>query len=146
MAAWASTGLKGLDEILCDLKKGDNVVLQVDNIEDYRHFVTPYMTQALKDKRNIIYMRFAQHKPIVEDQANVTVYKLDATSGFETFSRQVHTIISQEGREAYYIFDCLSDLLTAWATDMTWLHVPIFSSWIQSPILPYCGIIIRSKL
>ena len=118
MAAWASTGLKGLDEILCDLKKGDNVVLQVDSIEDYRHFVTPYMTQALKDKRNIIYMRFAQHKPLVENQANVTVYQLDAASGFETFSRQVHTIISQEGREAYYIFDCLSDLLTAWATDM----------------------------
>ncbi len=118
MAAWASTGLKGLDEILCDLKKGDNVVLQVDSIEDYRHFVTPYMTQALKDERNIIYMRFAQHKPLVENQANVTVYQLDAASGFETFSRQVHTIISQEGREAYYIFDCLSDLLTAWATDM----------------------------
>ena len=118
MAAWASTGLKGLDEILCDLKKGDNVVLQVDSIEDYRHFVTPYMTQALKDERNIIYMRFAQHKPLVENQANITVYQLDAASGFETFSRQVRTIISQEGREAYYIFDCLSDLLTAWATDM----------------------------
>ncbi|MHC4735232.1 MAG: PEP/pyruvate-binding domain-containing protein [Planctomycetota bacterium] len=118
MAAWASTGLKGLDDILCDLKKGDNVVLQVDSIEDYHHFVTPYMTQALKDKRNIIYMRFAQHKPIVENQPNVTVYQLDAASGFETFSRQVHTIISQEGREAYYMFDCLSDLLTAWATDM----------------------------
>lgn len=118
MAAWASTGLKGLDEILCDLKKGDNVVLQVDSIEDYRHFVTPYITQALKDERNIIYMRFAQHKPLVENQPNVTVYQLDAASGFETFSRQVHTIISQEGREAYYIFDCLSDLLTAWATDM----------------------------
>ena len=118
MAAWASTGLKGLDEILCDLKKGDNVVLQVDSIEDYRHFVTPYMTKALKDNRNIIYMRFAQHKPLVENQANVTVYQLDAASGFETFSRQVRTIISQEGREAYYIFDCLSDLLTAWATDM----------------------------
>ena len=27
MTAWASTGLKGLDKILCDLKKGDNVAL-----------------------------------------------------------------------------------------------------------------------
>jgi len=118
MAAWASTGLKGLDEILCGLKKGDNVVLQVNSIEDYRHFVTPYITKALQDDRNIIYMRFAQHKPLVEEQENVTVYQLDAASGFETFSRQVHTIISQEGTEAYYVFDCLSDLLTAWATDL----------------------------
>jgi len=29
MTAWASTGLKGLDKVLCDLKKGDNVVWQV---------------------------------------------------------------------------------------------------------------------
>ena len=43
MAEWASTGLKGLDEILCGLKKGDNLVWQVDNIEDYSHFVTPYI-------------------------------------------------------------------------------------------------------
>ncbi len=64
MAAWASTGLKGLDEILCGLKKGDNIVLQVNSIEDYRHFVTPYITKALQDDRNIIYMRFAQHKPV----------------------------------------------------------------------------------
>ena len=70
MAAWASTGLKGLDEILCDLKKGDNVVWQVDSIEDYGHFVMPYINKALEDKRNIVYMRFAQHKPLIENQPN----------------------------------------------------------------------------
>lgn len=36
MTAWASTGIEGLDGILCDLKKGDNIVWQVDSIEDYR--------------------------------------------------------------------------------------------------------------
>ena len=43
MTAWASTGLKSLDEIICDLKKGDNVVWQADSIEDYRHFVMPFI-------------------------------------------------------------------------------------------------------
>jgi hypothetical protein len=118
MAAWASTGLKGLDGILCDLKKGDNVVWQVDSIEDYSHFVTPYINKALEDKRNIVYMRFAQHAPLIENQPSVTVYQLDAKGGFESFSTQVHTIISQEGVETYYVFDCLSDLLSAWATDL----------------------------
>ncbi len=118
MTAWASTGLKGLDKILCDLKKGDNVVWQVDSIEDYSHFVTPYIKKALADKRNIVYMRFAQHKPLIENQPDVTVYQLDAKGGFESFSTQVHAIISQEGTEAYYVFDCLSDLLSAWATDL----------------------------
>jgi len=118
MTAWASTGLKGLDDIICDLKKGDNVVWQVDNIEDYSHFVRPYIRKALEDKRNIVYMRFAQHRPLIENLPGVTVYQLDAKGGFESFSTQVHAIISQEGTEAYYVFDCLSDLLSAWATDL----------------------------
>ncbi|MBN1806592.1 MAG: PEP/pyruvate-binding domain-containing protein [Sedimentisphaerales bacterium] len=118
MTAWASTGLKGLDEILCDLKKGDNVVWQVDCIEDYSRFVAPYVKKALEDKRNVVYMRFAQHRPLIENQPDVTVYHLDANGGFESFSTHVHAIISQEGTEAYYVFDCLSDLLAAWATDL----------------------------
>ena len=118
MTAWASTGLKGLDAALCDLKKGDNVVWQVDSIEDYSHFVEPYVNKALQDKRNIVYMRFGRHRPLVESQPCVKTYQLDARGGFETFSTQVHSIISKEGTEAYYVFDCLSDLLSAWATDL----------------------------
>ncbi len=118
MTAWASTGIEGLDEILCDLKKGDNIVWQVDSIEDYRRFVSPYVARAVQDGRNIVYLRFANHKPLVENQPDVTTYQLDATSGFETFTTKVHTIITQEGRDTYYIFDCLSDLLSAWATDL----------------------------
>ena len=118
MTGWASTGLKGLDEVLCGLKKGDNVVWQVDSIDDFRQFVRPYVAQALKDRRKVVYMRFANHKPLVEDEPAVTIYQLDAASGFETFSKQVHNIISQEGLEAHYVFDCLSDLLSAWATDL----------------------------
>lgn len=118
MTAWASTGIEGLDEILCDLKKGDNIVWQVDSIEDYRRFVSPYVARAVQDGRNIVYLRFANHKPLVENQPDVTTYQLDAASGFETFTTKVHTIITQEGRDTYYIFDCLSDLLSAWATDL----------------------------
>jgi len=118
MAAWASTGIDGLDEILCDLKKGDNVVWQLERIEDYKRFVSPYVDRAIKDGRNIVYMRFARHKPLIENQPNVSVYQLDANSGFESFSTQVHAIISREGTETYYVFDCLSALLSAWATDL----------------------------
>ncbi len=118
MTAWASTGLEGLDNILCDLKKGDNVVWQVDSAEDYGRFVQPYVSKAIQDGRNVVYMRFARHEPLVKSQPDITVYELDAGTGFESFSTQVHTIISQEGRETYYVFDCLSDLLGSWATDL----------------------------
>ena len=46
MVAWASTGLKGLDKILSGLNKGDNIVWQVDSIEDYQRFVTPFVTKG----------------------------------------------------------------------------------------------------
>jgi len=113
-----STGLKGLDEIIDSLRIGDNVVWQVDDIQDYRYFVQVYTNKALEDKKKVIYMRFAQHKPLLEPKPNLVVYKLNATSGFESFSTQVHNIVTQEGEDVYYIFDCLSDLLSAWATDL----------------------------
>ena len=45
MGAWASTGFNGLDELL-SLQKGDNVVWQVDNVDDFRCFVKPYVTRS----------------------------------------------------------------------------------------------------
>ncbi|MHC4719139.1 MAG: PEP/pyruvate-binding domain-containing protein [Planctomycetota bacterium] len=118
MAAWASTGLEGLDKILCNLKKGDNIVWQVDSIEDYCHFVEPYISRALQQGRNIVYLRFGSHAPLIRNTSNIKVYQLDPTAGFEAFSKQIHNIISQEGIETYYLFDCLSDLLSAWANDL----------------------------
>mgnify|MGYP002066499503 CR=1 FL=1 len=49
-AGYVSTGYKGLDTILDGLRIGDNVVLKVDSIEDYRYFVGPYVDQALVDR------------------------------------------------------------------------------------------------
>jgi len=46
------------------------------------------------------------------------MYKLNANKGFESFSTQVHNIVRDEGRDVFYVFDCLSDLLIAWATDL----------------------------
>ena len=118
MANWASTGIAGLDTVLCHLLKGDNVVWQVDSVEDYRSYVRPYVAQALREGRRVIYIRFAAHEPIVELNPAIRVCQLDPAAGFETFSTQIHNIISEEGLGAYYVFDCLSDLLSAWATDL----------------------------
>ena len=37
---------------------------------------------------------------------------------FETFTVEIHKVIEQEGKDAFYVFDCLSELQTAWATDL----------------------------
>lgn len=112
-----TTGLPGLDAILGGLRLGDNVVWRVDSVDDYRAFIAPYVAAAIAAKRRVVYIRFASHAPVVEATAASAVYDLDALRGFESFTVRLHTIIGQEGKEAFYVFDCLSDLLDAWATD-----------------------------
>ena len=116
--ARVTTGMNGLDEILNYLQMGDNVVFQVDDIEDYKKFVDPYIEAALAGNHRIVYMRFANHQALLEPSKKIKVYKLNANKGFESFSTQVHNIVRDEGRDVFYVFDCLSDLLMAWATDL----------------------------
>jgi KaiC/GvpD/RAD55 family RecA-like ATPase len=116
--AHVSTGIKGFDAVLGYLHIGDNVVLQVDGVEDYRTMVLPFVRQALQNDHRVVYMRFARHVSLIEATGKVAIYKLNAESGFESFSTQVHNIIRQEGKNVFYVFDSLSDLLLAWATDL----------------------------
>ncbi len=113
-----STGIKGLDSVITDLRAGDNVVWQIDDIVDYAELVSPFVQQALKDKRKVVYMRFASHKELLKPSHRIKRYELNAYAGFESFATKVNNIITQEGEGAYYVFDCLSELLSAWATDL----------------------------
>lgn len=113
-----TTGVKGLDDILTGLRAGDNVVWQIDDVKDYKGFVTPLAKSAIAAGEKVIYMRFAPHKPLLKKGEFTKIYQLNAEAGFEAFTSKVNNIIRDEGEGAYYVFDCLSDLLTAWATDL----------------------------
>lgn len=113
-----STGWESLDTIINHLRTGDNVVWQVDSIEDYERVVTLFVKNAISTNQRVVYMRFARHTPLLEEKNNVKIYNLKVEKGFESFSSQVHDIITKEGRDIYYVFDCLSDLLHVWATDL----------------------------
>ncbi|MGF1643728.1 MAG: PEP/pyruvate-binding domain-containing protein [Thiotrichales bacterium] len=113
-----STGLAGLDAILDGLRIGDNVVWRVDDIEDYRYVVSPFVAAAAACERSIVYLRFGQHAPLVTPGPYVKIVRIDAFRGFEAFTRHVYQLITDYGRGAFYVFDCLSDLLSAWATDV----------------------------
>jgi hypothetical protein len=113
-----STGIKGLDNVITGLRAGDNVVWQIDDIEDYIDMVKPFVRQALEEKKKVIYIRFASHKELLKPSKEIRRYELNAYAGFESFTTKVNNIITQEGVGAYYVFDCLSELLLAWATDL----------------------------
>ena len=107
-----------MDKALDHIRLGDNVVFRVSDLSEFRLFVDPYVEQAKKDKRNLIYFRFASHEPLVEDCPEVKTYVIPLSHQFETFTVEIHNIIEREGYDAFYVFDCLSELQTAWATDL----------------------------
>ncbi len=113
-----STGWESLDSIIDYLYRGDNVVWQVDEIDAYRKMVSYFVNNAVATGEQVIYMRFARHAPLLAQRRNIRVYDLDVSSGFESFTTQIHGIITREGRDIFYVFDSLSDLLYEWATDL----------------------------
>lgn len=113
-----STGMTGFDKSIDMLRMGDNVVWQIDAIEDYMEVVRSYIAQAKKDSRRIVYVRFGSHQPVLEEADDIRVYHVDAAQGFEQFATNVHQIAEQEGRDVFYVFDCLTELLKFWYSDL----------------------------
>ncbi|NLG10776.1 MAG: phosphoenolpyruvate synthase [Coriobacteriaceae bacterium] len=120
MAAFekVKSGIEGLDAVFDYIRIGDNVVWQLTTLADFSQFVDPFVTQALDDGRTLVYIRFANHEPLVQARDGITVYELNPHHGFETFTVEVRDIITKEGYEALYVFDCLSELQAAWSADM----------------------------
>ncbi len=111
-------GFPSLDGILDNIRMGDNVVWQVSDIEEFRVFAVPFVEQAKKDRRSIIYIRFAQHPPILTDLDQVRMVEFDPDAGFEAFTVGIYDEITRNGRDAFYVFDCLSELQSVWYTDL----------------------------
>lgn len=111
-----STGMNDLDNILNFLHIGDNVVWNSPSVEEYKTFVTPYVDEAIKNGNTVHYIRFAEHPPLLEEKDGIMFHNLDATEGLESFSKEIHDHIARAGKGAYFVFDCLTDLLNKWAT------------------------------
>ena len=112
-----STGLPGLDRTLQGLLAGDNVVWQVDTVEDYLPFVTPFWEEARRQGRKLIYFRFARHRELVRASPDTLVFRLRPEEGFERFQGEIHDVIERQGIGACYVFDWLSDLAADWYSD-----------------------------
>ena len=112
-----SSGLPGLDRVVGSILAGDNVVWQIDAIEDFLPFVAPYCDYARRVGRPLIYFRFADHAPLVGPETGARICAIDPAAGFESFLFEVHRVIEEAGRGAFYVFDSLSLLAQRWYSD-----------------------------
>lgn len=107
-----------MDEFLNYIRMGDNVVWSVSDLEDFRFFAVPFAEQAIRDGRNLIYMRFAEHEPLLTPRPGLKICQFDPDKGFEAFTVDIYNRITEEGKDAFYIFDSLSSLQSVWYTDL----------------------------
>jgi hypothetical protein len=112
-----STGLPGLDAILTGVRPGDNIVMQVDDVEDYLAFVQPFCHAARDEGRPLIYFRFAEHRQLLPEGVQAEVHQLHPEDGFENFISDIFDVIERVGIGACYVFDCLSELAVDWYSD-----------------------------
>ena len=80
------SGIPEMDTAFDNIRLGDNVVWRVSELSQFKLFMEPYIEQAIKDKRNIIYFRFASHEPLVEDRPEIKTVEIPLSHRFETFT------------------------------------------------------------
>ena len=111
------SGYPGADEVFDSIRIGDNVVWQVSDLEGYKRFARPFAQRALADGRNVVYIHFTRHEQLLEAAPGLKIYEFDPDMGFEPFTVAIYDRITAEGKGAFYVFDCLSELQSAWYTD-----------------------------
>ena len=93
-----STGLKGFDEVIDHLRFGDNVVWQVDSVSDYKKMVDCFVESAVAENVSLVYIRFANHEPLLGSGHGIETYHVDAKRGFESFAIDIHNLIKEKGK------------------------------------------------
>ncbi|MCR5138035.1 MAG: PEP/pyruvate-binding domain-containing protein [Oscillospiraceae bacterium] len=119
-----STGIKGLDRSLDGLREGDTVTWQMEDIGDYMYVATQFVVDEALTGRPMVYLRFGDHDELIPTEvlkargANITKVVLDPSVGFETFSVQVHRVVTSQPPDCFFLFDCLSELQRYWFSDL----------------------------
>src|SRR5512138_2308400 len=112
------TGFPALDAVLGGLRSGDNVVWQMESVDDYAPLVRPFAAEALRQGWPLVYYRFARHPPLVAEDSGARIEKLSPSVGFESFTAAIQRSIDAAGPGACHVFDCLSDLVADWYSDL----------------------------
>lgn len=71
------SGIPEMDRAIDNIRLGDNVVWQVTKLKEFYLFLNPYVIQAVWDGRNLIYVRFASHEPLVAEQPGVRIVPVE---------------------------------------------------------------------
>ncbi len=94
-----------------------NVVWELTETSDFSRILPGYRKRAAAAGRRITYITFSD-QPVMTPAEGVEVCAVPLTHRFEQFTMAVYQLLLEGKGNRFIIFDCLSDLQTAWATDL----------------------------
>ena len=97
---------------------GSNAVCQITEYSEFWRILRPLIAHTAGQGKEIHYIHFSDQESVSDFPAVVDVHVVHLTHRFESFTMEVSRILEGMKSESLILFDCLSELQTAWATDL----------------------------
>lgn len=120
--------------MLSDLSGSQNIVWQTGSLSDFRQAVLPQIDEAASAGHRVVYIHFSNCEVMFENDPRIQTRTINLSHRFEAFTVDVYNVLNESGSGILYLFDALSALQTAWATD---LMMENFFSVITPMIIKY---------
>lgn len=104
--------------MLSDIHHSQNIVWQTGSLADFRQAVIPLIDGAIAAGERVIYIHFSNCEMMFENDDRVETRTISLSHRFEAFTVDVYNVLNDSGSGILYLFDALSALQTAWATDL----------------------------
>lgn len=105
-----------MNRLLYREKTLHNIVWEVNDLREFQQFLPSFIEDGEETGMKIVYIHFSDQRLMPEGM--VEEKHIALSHRFEAFTMTVYNLLVHSKRNVFYIFDSLSDLQTAWATDL----------------------------
>ena len=109
---------KNLTDLVSGSKTGASIVFSLSDLSDFARILSPFEAYAGQTGKKIVRIRFVPDSDTSENPDVGPEIKVRLNHRFRHFTVAVHEQIRLLEPGSLIVFDCLSELQTAWATDL----------------------------
>ena len=96
---------------------------QITELTEFRRILPCFIEKAASCGQRIVYIHFSDKSSLLSADHftadhTVKLQEIPLSHRFEGFTVSVSQAIGNNGHHVFYLFDCMSELQTAWATDL----------------------------
>ena len=110
------TRLYSMNKLLYRDRSLHNIVWEVNDLREFQQLLPSFIEDAQETGKRIVYIHFSDQRLMPEGLVEEKTIAL--SHRFEAFTMTVYNLLQHSSRNVFYIFDSLSELQTAWATDL----------------------------